>query len=115
MYICEKNIVWVCCILSMFLLVTCNKDKKSNDISIEISESIKFSKDEIEDAIQCVRDNFSFPGANLTKIWYDEEKSNYLIDGYLENGNGVEVENTIRNRWVAKLPTSIPGEGSAVI
>ncbi|MBC2801520.1 DUF4829 domain-containing protein [Campylobacter jejuni] len=32
-------------------------------------------------------------------MWYDEEKSNYLIDSYLENGrgltNGVKEENVI--------------------
>lgn len=95
----KKIIIWFCCILSIFSLVACNKGNISNDISIEISESTKFSKDEIENAIQCVKSNFSFPAATLTKIWYDEEKSNYLVDGYLENGrgltNGVKAENVI--------------------
>ncbi|MBD7915289.1 DUF4829 domain-containing protein [Clostridium sp. Sa3CUN1] len=88
-----------CFLLLSFSLVSCNKDKISNDISIEISQSSKFSKDEIEEAIQCVKDNFSFPGATLTTVWYDEKKSNYLIEEYLENGNGsingVKVENLI--------------------
>ncbi|MDU2121760.1 MAG: DUF4829 domain-containing protein [Clostridium celatum] len=95
----KKFIISVCCILSVFLLVACNKGNISNEISIEISESTKFSKEEIESAIQCVKSNFSFPAATLTKIWYDEEESNYLVDGYLENGrgltNGVKAENII--------------------
>lgn len=95
----KKIIISVCCLLSIFLVVDCNKGSISNDISIEISESTKFSKDEIENAIQCVKSNFSFPAATLTKIWYDEEKSNYLVDGYLENGrgltNGVNEEDVI--------------------
>ena len=88
-----------CFLLLSFSLVSCNKDKISNDNSIEISQSSKFSKDEIEEAIQCVKDNFSFPEATLTTVWYDEEKSNDLIEEYLKNGNGsingVKLENLI--------------------
>ena len=95
----KKIIILFCCLLSVFSLVACNKGSVSNDILIEVSKSTKFSKDEIENAIQNVKSNFSFPGATLTKIWYDEEKSNYLIDTYLENGrgltNGVKEENVI--------------------
>lgn len=95
----KKIIIFFCCLLSVFSLVSCNKGSSSNDILIEVSKSTKFSKDEIENAIQTVKSNFSFPGATLTKIWYDEEKSNSLVDGYLENGNGltngVKAENVI--------------------
>ena len=95
----KKIIICFFCILSIFSLVACNKGNTSNDISIEISESTKFSKGEIENSIQCVESNFSFPAATLTKIWYDEEKSNDLVDLYLENGNGstngVKAENVI--------------------
>ena len=95
----KKIIILFCCLLSVFSLVSCNKGSSSNDILIEVSKSTKFSKDEIENAIKTVKSNFSFPGATLTKIWYDEEKSNSLVDGYLENGNGltngVKAENVI--------------------
>jgi hypothetical protein len=41
----------------------------------------------------------SFKGCNLTKLWYDEEKSNLSIEGYLQNGkgsmNGAKAENVI--------------------
>ena len=95
----KKIIILFCCLLSVFSLVACNKGSVSNDILIEVSKSTKFSKDEIENAIQNVKSNFSFSEATLTNIWYDEEKSNYLIDSYLENGrgltNGVKEENVI--------------------
>lgn len=83
----------------MFSLVSCKQVRISNNIEIDISESTKFSKDEITNSIECVKSNFNFEGATLTKIWYDEEKSNNLVDIYLENGNGsqngVNEENVI--------------------
>jgi Domain of unknown function (DUF4829) len=95
----KKIIIWFCCILSLFSLVGCNQGEVSNDIVINVSESTKFSKDEINNAIEIVKDNFSFPASTLTKIWYDEEKSNKLVDEYLETGlgsvNEVNAENVI--------------------
>ena len=58
----KKLIICLCFILSIFSLVGCNKGKVSNDIKIEVSESTKFSKEEIDNAIKCVKDNFSFEG-----------------------------------------------------
>ncbi|MCR1952726.1 DUF4829 domain-containing protein [Clostridium sp. DSM 100503] len=72
----------------MFSLVSCKQGRISDNIEIDISESTKFSKDEITNSIECVKSNFNFEGATLTKIWYDEKKSNNLVDIYLENGNG---------------------------
>lgn len=95
----KKLIISLCLILSIFSLVACNQEEISNDIKIDISKSTKFSKAEINDAINCVKNNFSFPASTLTKIWYDEEKSNYLVDVYLKYGqgsvNGVSSENVI--------------------
>ena len=95
----KKLIISLCLILSIFSLVACNQEKISNDIKIDISKSSKFSKDEINKAIDCIKNNFSFPASTLTKIWYDEEKSNSLVDVYLKNGqgsvNGVSSENVI--------------------
>ena len=85
----KKLILLFCLIITVTLLVTCNNQKKiADDIIIDVSESSKFTKDEINNAIDLVKNNFSFPASKLTKIWYDEETSNYLIDGYLEHGNG---------------------------
>lgn len=95
----KKLIICFCFIISISSLVGCNRGKVSDDTIIEVSESTKFSQDEIDNAIKCIKNNFSFPASTLTKIWYDEEKSNFLIDGYLENGNGsvngVNSENVI--------------------
>lgn len=95
----KKLIISLGLILAILSLVACNQEKISNDIKIDISKSTKFSKDEINEAIDCVKNNFSFPASTLTKIWYDEEKSNYLVETYLKNGqgsvNGVSPENVI--------------------
>lgn len=95
----KKLIICFCFILSIFSLLGCTQERYSSDIVIDISESTKFSKDEINSAIECVKNNFSFPSSTLTKIWYDEKKSNTLIDSYLETGrgaiNGVKEENVI--------------------
>ena len=50
----KKLIICLCCIVSIFSLVSCNKGKVSNDIKIEVSESTKFSKEEIDNAIKNV-------------------------------------------------------------
>ena len=95
----KKIIICFCFILPIFSLVSCNQGKISNQISINVSESTKFSKDEINNAIECVKSNFSFPASTLTKVLYDEEKSNNLVDNYLETGlgsvNGINAENVI--------------------
>lgn len=95
----KKNIIYLCLILSIFLLVSCKQGRVSNDIEIDIGESIKFSRDEIINASECVKSNFNFEGATLMKIWYDEEKYNKLVNSYLEHGNGsingVNEENVI--------------------
>lgn len=62
--------------------------------------STKFSEEKINDAKKCVEKKFKdSKGCNLTKLWYDEEKSNNFIKGYLKSGkgsvNGVEAENVI--------------------
>lgn len=106
----KKLIICLCCIVSIFSLVSCNKGKVSNDIKIEVSESTKFSKEEIDNAIKCVKDNFSFEGSTLTKIWYDEEKSNHWVDAYLEYGRG--LENGAKGENVIVLLSDFDVDGS---
>ena len=59
----------------------------------------KFTIEEITKAIDCVKQNFSFPACTLTKLWYDEEKSNSFTQDYLKYGkgsvNGAQAENVI--------------------
>lgn len=87
----------ICIALLLFAFTGCKKGMLF--MPIEIGESTKFSKQEIEDAIKKVKSGFPYPGATLTKIWYDEEISNDLIVDYLETGMGVvnkvKAENVI--------------------
>lgn len=70
-----------------------------SEITIEAGRSIKFSEEEVAGAIDLVKTEFHFPSARLTKLTYDEEKSEMLIKGYMENGkgsvNGVDQKNVI--------------------
>lgn len=95
----KKIIFCFSCLLTILFLTGCNEGYVANELLIEIGESEKFSKEEIENSIEKVKNNFSFPGATLKGITYDEEKSNYGIDSYFENGNGatsnIERDNVI--------------------
>ena len=95
----KKIIVSLFVILLVFSLVACNQKSTKEELIIDIGDSSKFTEEEIEDAIEVVRDNFEFPASTLTKIWYEEEESNRLTKMYLENGrgseNGANAENVI--------------------
>jgi beta-lactamase regulating signal transducer with metallopeptidase domain len=73
---------------------------KSNiEPTINIGDSIKFTKEEIGEAIELVKNDFDFPASTLTKIWYKEEESDKFSKLYLDYGrgsvNGAESENVI--------------------
>lgn len=96
----KKVISSLCLILVMFSLAACKQVGKTNNTMVSIGKSIKFSEKEMNNAINCVKKKFKdFKGCNLTKLWYDEEKSNNFIEGYMKNGkgsvNGVKAENVI--------------------
>lgn len=49
---------------------------------VNIGPSTKFSKEEIDETMNCVKKKFKdFNGCNLTALWYDEEKSNDQVRG----------------------------------
>lgn len=96
----KKIIISICLILLVFSLVSCKQAGKTDNVVVSIGESHKFSEIEIKNAVNCVKEKFKdFEGCNLTKLWYDEEKSNKFIEGYMSNGrgsdNGVKAENVI--------------------
>lgn len=96
----KKMILFLYIILLVSSLVACKQEGKTNNVVTNIGRSDKFSVQEINDAINCVKKKFKdFKGCNLTKVWYDEKKSNNSIEGYLKNGmgsmNGVKAENVI--------------------
>ncbi|MFL0269058.1 DUF4829 domain-containing protein [Candidatus Clostridium radicumherbarum] len=96
----RKPILILCLIIAVFSFVAYSRTGKTNNAELSIGKSDKFSEQEINDAVNCVKKKFKgFNGCNLTKLWYDEERSNILIGGYLSNGrgsvNGVKSENVI--------------------
>lgn len=68
---------------------------------VDIGKSTRFSKAEVQTAVDCVVTNFksNFKGCDLLKIWYDENESDGEIVSYMTFGrgsiNGVKKENVI--------------------
>lgn len=96
----KKVIIFICLILVVFSLMYCKQVGKTNNVSVNIGKSNKFSEEEINNATSCVKKKFKdFKGCTLTELRYDEEESNNFIKGYLSNGkgsvNGVKAENVI--------------------
>lgn len=92
----KRVVKYLSIILITFLLVGCTKN---TNITIDIKESTKFSEEEINKAVDCLKENFNFEACTLNKIYYDENKSNTAIENYLQFGKGsenkVEPENII--------------------
>lgn len=107
----KRFVISLFAILLVFSLVGCNQKSTDKDIVMEneasisdelitdIGDSDKFDKEEIENAIKIVKENFHFTASTLTKIRYNEEESDKLTKIYLENGrgsvNGAKPENVI--------------------
>ena len=95
----KKIVIYLSMILMIFSLVGCNQNNKSTNIKLDIGESTKFSKEEIDNAVDCLKRSFDFVACTLTKIYYNEEISNTAVEDYLQFGNGsvnkVKAENVI--------------------
>jgi len=96
----KKIIPFIFFIIVVFSLASCKQAGKTNDVSVNIGKSDTFSEEEIKNAASCVKKKFQdFHGCTLTKLWYEEEKSNTLIKEYQSNGkgsvNGMQAENVI--------------------
>ena len=95
----KKIVIYLSMILMIFLLVGCNQNNKPTDIKLDIGEYTKFSKEEIDNAVDCLKRSFDFEACTLTKIYYNEEISNTAVEDYLQFGNGsvnkVKDENVI--------------------
>lgn len=83
-------------ICMLFLLSACAGTARF--AAVRIGESEKFTQDEIEEAVRVVRQS-AFRSTFVTKIIYDEARSDEVIRSYLETGkgsmNGVAEENVI--------------------
>ena len=95
----KKIVIYLSMILMIFSLAGCNQNNKPTDIKLDIGESTKFSKEEIDNAVDCLKRSFDFEACTLTKIYYNEEISNTAVEDYLQFGNGsvnkVKAENVI--------------------
>jgi hypothetical protein len=84
-YRVRKSLLLIICFYFCFILVACNSGKVNN-AEVTIEQSNKFSETEIKEAIHLVKTKFKdFRGCNLTKLWYDEEKSNEYVVPESEN------------------------------
>ena len=86
----KKISTYLSMILIMFSLVACNQTTESNNIEVNIGKSSKFTQEEINKAVDCLKSDFNFEACTLTKIYYDEEKSNTTIKNYFQFGKGSE-------------------------
>ena len=83
----KKVVLTISLILLVFSLISCKQ------------ETSKFTEEEIDNAINIVKENFDFPDSTITEIWYDEEKAETMTEQYIDMGrgstNGVKSENVI--------------------
>ena len=96
--------------LMILLSLTACKEKAGGDITIDRGDSTKFSEEEIDSAIKVVKDNFSFPGAELKRIRYDEAKSEEEIKVFMEYGAGKDMGIDPNNVIVIFTDFNITGE-----
>lgn len=79
--------------------VTENESPVIDNLRIDIGNSDKFDKEEIENAIKIVKNNFNLTASTLKTISYNEEESDNISKNYLEHGkgsiNGTKSENVI--------------------
>lgn len=64
----KKIVIYLSMILMIFSLAGCNQNNKFTDIKVDIGESTKFSKEEINNAVDCLKISFDFEACTLTKI-----------------------------------------------
>lgn len=95
----KKVILLITIVLLLTSLLACEEDIKENDIITDAGKSTKFSRKEVNEALDTVKNEFDFEGCTLKKVCYDEEKSEYATSAYLGSGKGsinkVEPENLI--------------------
>jgi len=87
----------------------------ADTVKVRIGHSKKFSKNEINAAVNTVNEKFDFKGCKLTDIWYSEKESLSITKGYMQAGrgmnNGVKDKNVIVLLSTFKVD-SAGGDGS---
>jgi hypothetical protein len=111
----RKIIVSVFLILAVLSIVFYTQGGKTNHVTVSIDKSDKFTKEEINDAINTVKRKFrgsGFDGCEMTKLWYSEKESNKMIEGYLNGGGG--SKNAIKRENVIVLLSNFDVDSSGV-
>lgn len=83
----KKILLTLLSLLIIFNLSACNKAEESK-IERNIGKSEKFSTEEINKGMVAVEQYFKLKDAEITKIYYDEEKANEDVETYMTYGNG---------------------------
>lgn len=97
----KKIIFFIIIILLIFFIGTDIQKGIFDNAEVYIGQSLKFNKEEINSAINTVKKEFeNYKGCKLTKIWYNEKKSNKFIKKYLQDNkrnltSGLKHENVI--------------------
>ena len=99
-------------IIVSIMLIGCKRDER---VTIDIGDSNKFTKKEISDAVDLVKESFSFPASTLTKIYYDEDRSNSFVGSYLEYGRGQENEVKVENIIVLLTDFDVDDSGDNTV
>ena len=96
-------------IMILLSLVACKG--KAGGVATDIEANpTKFKEEEIESAIKVVKDNFSFPGAELKRVRYEESKSEEEIKVFMEYGAGKDKGIDPNNVIVIFTDFDITGE-----
>ena len=95
-----KKTIIVCLVEFCLLMTGCGKvPGNTENVKITIDESEKYSREEIQSAMDVVLRYFwSFEGCTLTDLWYDDELSSQYAKDYVTSGagmTGVKEENVI--------------------
>ena len=79
--------------LLAFSLSSCLKPGTIDNAEIDYGDSVMFTDAEIKSAADAVLIKFEdFSGADLIRIWYDEEELTKETEGYISRGRGILKE-----------------------
>lgn len=86
----KKSISITLCLLFVFMLAACGGGKTDN-VTVSIGKSEKFTQAQINDAVKAVEKYFKreFDGCELMVIAYDEAESNREAESYIKSVGGV--------------------------
>ena len=96
--------------LAILILLSFTACKESGNDKGVSAKPTKFNEEEIESAIKVVKDNFSFPGAELKRVRYEESKSEEEIKVFMEYGAGKDKGIDPNNVIVIFTDFDITGE-----